>query len=1801
MESIPISIIAKICEYTVKPVGRQLCYVCFIHSNFQKLKSQVEKLTDTKGSVEDKVFIARRNAEDIKPAVEKWLEKVDRLVRKSEKILAHEGRHGRLCSTNLVQRHKASRKASKMADEVLEMKNQGESFDMVSFKGRISLVESPLPKAPDFLDFGSRKSTVEQIMDALSDDNVHKIGVYGMGGVGKTMLVKEIVRKIEESKKSFDKVVTSTISQTPDFKRIQGQLADKIGLKFEQETIEGRATFLRRWLKAERSILVVLDDVWEYIDLETIGIPSVEDHKGICKILFTSRNKQLISNDMGANKIFEIKVLGEDESWNLFKAMAGEIVEATDLKPIAIQIMRECAGLPIAITTVAKALLNKPSDIWNDALDQLKSVDVGMANIGEMDKKVYLSLKLSYDYLGYEEVKLLFLLCSMFPEDFNIDVEKLHIYAMSMGFLRGVDTVVKGRRRIKKLVDDLISSSLLQQYSEYGNNYVKIHDMVRDVAILIASQNDHIRTLSYVKRSNEEWKEEKLSGNHTVVFLIIQELDSPDFSKLMLPKVQLFVLFGPSPSIYNRHVVSVVETFYKEMKELKGLVIERVKISLSPQALYSFANLRLLRLHDCELGSIDMIGELKKVEILDFSKSNIVEIPMTFSKLTQLKVLNLSFCDELEVIPPNILSKLTKLEELHLETFDSWEGEEWYEGRKNASLSELRYLPHLYALNLTIQDDEIMPKHLFLAGELNLENFHITIGCQRQKRHIDNKTNFFRIKMESERCLDDWIKTLLKRSEEVHLKGSICSKVLHDANEFLHLKYLYISDNLEFQHFIHEKNNPLRKCLPKLEYLYLEELENLKNIIHGYHRESLFSKLKSVVVTKCNKLEKLFFNCILDDILSLEEIAIHYCEKMEVMIVMENEEATNHIEFTHLKYLFLTYVPQLQKFCSKIEKFGQLSQDNSISNTVDIGESFFNEEVSLPNLEKLGIKCAENLTMIWCNNVHFPNSFSKLEEVEIASCNNLHKVLFPSNVMSILTCLKVLRINCCKLLEGIFEVQESSITDTSLIVLKNLRELKLYNLPNLEYVWSKNPCELLSFVNIKGLAIDECPRLRREYSVKILKQLERLTMDIKQLMEVIENQKSTDHNMVKSKQLETSSKVEVLLTGDGSELFPNLKELTLYGFVEDNSTHLPVEIVQILYQLEHFELEGAYIEEVFPSNILIPMKKQYYARSKNSVRSWFLSKLPKLRHLWSECSQKNAFPILQDLNVIRISECGGLSSLVSSSVSFTNLTVLKVDKCDRLTYLLNPLVATTLVQLEELTLRECKMMSSVIEGGSAEEDGNEETTNQIEFTHLKSLFLKDLPRLQKFYSKIETFGQLSRDNSENPETTTIHNRIGDSFFSEQESLPNLETLRIDGAENLRMIWSNNVLIPNSFSKLEEVEIYSCNNLQDVLFHPNIINMLTCLNTLRIKNCELLEGIFEVQEPISVTKTKTNAIVLPNNLIELELYNLPNLEYLWSKNPNFERLVTFESIRSLSIEKCSKLKGEYFLSIKTFKQLVRLKMGIRQLTVALGKEVKSADHSMLLEPKQLETSSSKVEVLQLRDGSKLFSNLKELKLYGFVEYNSTHLPMEIVQVLNQLEKFELKGMFIEEIFPSNILIPSYMVLRELTLSKLSKLRHLWGECSQKNNDSLLRDLTFLFISKCGGLSSLVSSSVSSFTNLRILEVEKCDGLSHLLSSSVATTLVQLEELRIEECKRMSSVIEGGSSEEDGNDEIINDDDDDTWHHPKESIEMVVETDMNVIIREYWDDNIDTRISNLFGEENLEESQFEHSSSSNKVEE
>ncbi|KAK9214755.1 hypothetical protein WN944_006754 [Citrus x changshan-huyou] len=129
--------------------------------------------------------------------------------------------------------------------------------------------------------FESRLSSLKAIQNALNDVNVSVVGVYGMGGIGKTTLVKKVAREAMEDK-LFDMVVFSEVSQTPDIKKIQQEIAEKLGLELHEEVESRRASRLFERLRNHKKILVVLDNIWKHLDLETVGIPFGEDHKGYC-------------------------------------------------------------------------------------------------------------------------------------------------------------------------------------------------------------------------------------------------------------------------------------------------------------------------------------------------------------------------------------------------------------------------------------------------------------------------------------------------------------------------------------------------------------------------------------------------------------------------------------------------------------------------------------------------------------------------------------------------------------------------------------------------------------------------------------------------------------------------------------------------------------------------------------------------------------------------------------------------------------------------------------------------------------------------------------------------------------------------------------------------------------------------------------------------------------------------------------------------------------------------------------------------------------------------------------------------------------------------------------------------------------------------------------------------------------------------------------------------------------------------------------------------------------------------------
>ncbi|XP_022719655.1 probable disease resistance protein At1g61300 [Durio zibethinus] len=194
-----------------------------------------------------------------------------------------------------------------------------------------------------------------------------------MGGVGKTTLARQVAGQAKGTK-LFDTVVMETVKQNAEISEIQQEIGDGLGLEFREKTILVRADRLRERLKKEERVLVILDDVWESLDLEAVGIPCVGDDLS-CKVLLTSRDLNVLSM-MDSKRNFAVGVLEEEEAWNLFNKMAGDrAVESPDLYSTATEIAKKCAGLSIAMEREANIEENEA--INEIEFCQLRSLKLG--------------------------------------------------------------------------------------------------------------------------------------------------------------------------------------------------------------------------------------------------------------------------------------------------------------------------------------------------------------------------------------------------------------------------------------------------------------------------------------------------------------------------------------------------------------------------------------------------------------------------------------------------------------------------------------------------------------------------------------------------------------------------------------------------------------------------------------------------------------------------------------------------------------------------------------------------------------------------------------------------------------------------------------------------------------------------------------------------------------------------------------------------------------------------------------------------------------------------------------------------------------------------------------------------------------------------------------------------------------------------------------------------------------------------------------------------------------------------------
>ncbi|TXG69503.1 hypothetical protein EZV62_004438 [Acer yangbiense] len=924
MAEIGVSVAAKVAEYLVGPVRDGLSYFWKYKSNFKNLENEVQKIQVRREVVQHQVDESRRKGEDIEQHVDDWLERVKDIIDEKSEIFRENEQANmrcfkRLCP-NLKKQYQHSKKAATKAKDVAQLHEQGKFDNKISYNTIPEEIWHTSIKP--YEDFESRMSILKDILTALTSADVNTVEVYGMGGIGKTTLAREVGRQAEKNK-LYDVVVFEEVSQRIDdekIKNIQYAIADKLGLVFKEESESGRARKLHKEMMKLKSILVVLDNIWGSLDFQKVGIPC-GDHRG-CKLLLTASSRQVLLDNMESQVNFLVGVLNYKEAWNLFKKTAGACVEEPNFQSLATDIVQACRGVPIAIVTIAKALRNKHVCEWNNALQELRCPST--RNFEGVARETYSSIEFSYKQLKNEELKSTFLICSMMGNTHDASLGDLLKYCMGLGIFKSINTVEEARNRVSTFVQKLESSSLLL---DTNNESFSMHDVVRDVARSIACRDQHAFTVTdnVVPR---DWVDKDTLKNCTAISLHnISELPND----LECPQLKFFYMKA------THHSFKIPDNFFSKMLELRVLHIIGVDLLSSPASLCLLVNLQTLYLERCKLGIATIDGGLKKLEVLSFYSSNIVQLAAEIGSLSQLRLLDLTNCSELTVIPPYVLSSLTQLEEVCMgNTSIKWEVEGLYVQRSNASLDELKRLPRLTALELHIGDVKILPKGLLSE---KLKKYILVIGDEGHG-WFNHTTNDISRTLILERITSTCFGDVVAERQSVN-------NFLHvlDREGFSELKHLRVNYNPCFFCIADFVESVSWDPFSLLESLVLSHLFNLEKVYNGQLGAESFHHLRIIKVEYCDELKNIFSFSTVGGLQKLQEIEVSCCANMKEIFAIGSEEDIINNEvideinyFNELRSITLIRLPRLISFCSRLISEGEVYTHTP----------FFNEKETMP-------------------------------------------------------------------------------------------------------------------------------------------------------------------------------------------------------------------------------------------------------------------------------------------------------------------------------------------------------------------------------------------------------------------------------------------------------------------------------------------------------------------------------------------------------------------------------------------------------------------------------------------------------------------------------------------------------------------------------------------------------------------------------------------------------------------------------------------------------------------------------------
>ncbi|KAL5166923.1 Disease resistance protein [Glycine soja] len=1761
-------------EIAKQVVNRQVGYIFHYKDKLKEVEQYIERLNDTRKRVQNEVNSAEKNGEEIEDDVQHWLKKVDEKIKKYECFINDERHAQTRCSirlifpNNLWLRYRLGRNATKMIEEIKADGHSNKRFDKVSYRLGPSF-DAALSNT-GYVSFGSRNEIMKKIMKALEDSTVNIVGVYGAGGVGKTTLVKEVANKARE-KKLFNMVVMANVTRIPDIQKIQEQIAEMLGMRLEEESEIVRADRIRKRLKKEKeNTLIILDDLWDGLNLNILGIPRSEDdngsqqdvndlsdfgynnmekevfsadfnmmkkdklsvdsntikkeklsgdHKG-CKILLTSRSKEVICNKMDVQErsTFSVGVLDENEAKTLLKKEAGIHVQSFEFDEKVIEIAKMCDGLPIALVSIGRSLKNKSSFVWQDVCQQIKR-----QSFTEGHESMDFSVKLSYDHLKNEQLKHIFLLCARMGNDALI--MNLVKFCIGLGLLQGVHTIREARNKVNILIEELKESTLLGE--SYSRDRFNMHDIVRDVALSISSKEKHV---FFMKNGIlDEWPHKDELERYTAICLHFCDINDGLPESIHCPRLEVLHIDNKDDFL------KIPDNFFKDMIELRVLILTGVNLSCLPSSIKCLKKLRMLSLERCTLGeNLSIIGELKKLRILTLSGSNIESLPLEFGQLDKLQLFDISNCSKLRVIPSNIISRMNSLEEFYMrDSLILWEAEENIQSQ-NASLSELRHLNQLQNLDIHIQSVSHFPQNLFLdmldsykifIGEFNM----LTVG-EFKIPDIYEEAKFLALNLKEGIDIhsETWVKMLFK-SVEYLLLGQLndVHDVFYELNVegFPYLKHLSIVNNFGIQYIINsvERFHPLL-AFPKLESMCLYKLDNLEKLCgNNQLEEASFCRLKIIKIKTCDKLENIFPFFMVRLLTVLETIEVCDCDSLKEIVSVERQTHTindDKIEFPQLRLLTLKSLPAFACLytndkipCSAHSLEVQVQNRNKdIITEVEQGAtssciSLFNEKVSIPKLEWLKLSSI-NIQKIWSDQCQ--HCFQNLLTLNVTDCGDLKYLLSFSMAGSLMN-LQSIFVSACEMMEDIFCPEHA---EQNIDVFPKLKKMEIICMEKLNTIWQPH-IGLHSFHSLDSLIIRECHKLVTifpSYMGQRFQSLQSLIITDCKLVENIFDFENIPQTGVRNETnlqnvfLEALPNLVHIWKNDSCEIlkYNNLQSISINGC--PNLKHL--FLLSVATDLEKLEILDVYNCRAM---------KEIVAWDNGSNENLITFKFPRLNIV----SLKLSFELVSfyrgthtlewpSLNKLSIVDCFKLEGLTKDITNSQGKPI--VLATEKVIYNLESM---------EMSLKEAEWLQKYIVSVHRMHKLQRLVLYELKNTEILFWFLHRLPNLKSL-----TLGSCHLKSIWAPASLISRDKIGVVMQLKELELKSLLSLEEIGFEHdpllqriERLVIYRCIKLTNlassivSYSYIKHLEVRNCRSMRH-LMASSTAKSLVQLTTMKVFLCEMIVEIVAENEEEKVQEIEFR------QLKSLELVSLKNLtSFCSSEKCDFK----FPLLESLVVSECPQMKK--FSKVQNTPNL-------KKVHVVAGEKDKwywEGDLNATLQKHFTDQVSFE------------YSKHKRLVDYPETKAFRHGKPAFPENFFGCLKKLEFDGESIRQIVIPSHVLPYLKTLEELYVHNSDAAQIIFDtvdtEAKTKGIVFRLKKLTLKYLSSLKCVWNKYPPGTLSFPNLQQVSVVSCRSLSTLFPFSLARNLGKLKTLQIRICHKLVEIVGKQDATEHGTTEIF----------------------------------------------------------------